>query len=90
MSTTEIVLDRAPSERVIETIAAREGVDPIDLDEPLYTAIDTDALDALVEAADPDAGRSPVHVEFRYHGYDVTVTADGDVHLSRSIRSLWR
>ena len=64
---------------VIEAIADREGVDPVDLDTPLYDAIDLDALDAL--SADV-AGTSALEISFQYEGYDVTVTGDREVRIS--------
>lgn len=47
---------------VIEAVAAREGVAPTDIDEPLYEVIDPDALDNLFTDT---TGR----VVFEYHGY---------------------
>ncbi|AGB39397.1 HalOD1 output domain-containing protein [Natronococcus occultus] len=38
---------RAPSVRVVEAVADAEGVDPTDLETPLYEAIDGAALDRL-------------------------------------------
>jgi len=64
---------------VIEAIADREGVDPVDLDTPLYDAIDLDALDAL--SADI-AGSSPLEISFQYEGYEVTVTGDREVRIT--------
>lgn len=53
---------------IVERVAARENVDPLDLP-PLQGAIDTDALSALF--ATP--GKGPDDVTFTYHGYRVTV-----------------
>lgn len=71
-----------PSETVIDEVAAREGVDPLDLERPLFESIDPEALDSLVESAVERPGRSPVEIEFSYAGYDVTVTSDGSVDVS--------
>jgi hypothetical protein len=60
---------------VIEAVAAREGVSPTELPEPLYESIDPDALDALFQVG---TGR----VLFEYLSYEVTVTSDGDVELA--------
>lgn len=63
---------------VITTIADHEGVDPMDLEPPLYEVVDLDALEMLFDRdADVD-GR----FVFSYNGYDVTVTSDGDVRIS--------
>lgn len=64
------------SELVVNAVAAREGVDPLDLTVPLYSAIDADDLDAVM---DTDAD---VQVTFTYYGYEVTVTSDGAVTLT--------
>ncbi|WP_049927107.1 HalOD1 output domain-containing protein [Halopiger goleimassiliensis] len=57
---------------VVDAVSAVSGTDPIDLP-PLYETIDPDAVNALLEASDPD---SPVRIEFSYAGYDV-VLRDG-------------
>lgn len=74
----------SPSESVVEAVAAREGVDPVDLDIPLFEALDPDALDTLVRSASAGTDQSSVRVEFTYRGYEVTVTEDGAVEVSRS------
>lgn len=71
------------SERVVTAIAEREGVDPVDLDERLYDAVDPDALDALfADVADSDEPPS-VQVAFTCCGYDVTVSDPVDVTLEQ-------
>jgi len=67
------------SEDVVSAIAENEGVDPMDLDPPLFDAIDPDALDNLFNVKTAD-GR----VTFSYDGSDVTVTSEGDVRVSDS------
>lgn len=57
-----------PSIRVVEEVARREGIDPIEVSPPLETVIDTDALDALVRS-----DRAPVEIAFEYRGYAVRV-----------------
>lgn len=69
------------SEQVIAAIAARRGVDPLDLEVPLFESVDPDMLDLLVRTADDGADRSSARVEFTYDGLDVTVTADGSIDL---------
>lgn len=68
----------APSQAVVERIAALEDVGQTELD-PLYGAIDPDALDTLVGAA--GYRDSTLQVEFTYHGYNVTVTGEGVIHI---------
>ena len=70
------------SERVIEAIAEQEGVDPLDLEVPLFEAIDPDILETFDRMADEDRTASALRVGFTYYGYDVLVWADGDVDVS--------
>ena len=66
--------DSTASEAVLTAIAEREGVDELELREPLYETIDPDALDALFRD-----GRG--RVTFEYLGYLVTVDQDGEVEV---------
>ena len=61
---------------IAQEIAAVEGTDPMEL-EPLYGAVDTDALDALFRNSDaPD-----LTVEFSYGGHTVRVEGPGQVEI---------
>jgi hypothetical protein len=64
-----------PSRAVINQIAAIEDVDPVELEPPLQSVIDLDALDSLYRAKN---GAS-VDVTFKYGDYVVTVDGDTDV-----------
>lgn len=71
---------RPLSEKVVETVAAREGVDPVDLDPRLYRAVDPDALDQLFDSSrrtDAD-----LELSFTYSGYEVVVRSDGELSVS--------
>jgi len=68
------------STKVSAAIAAREGVDPLQLDEPLYDVIDIGALERLVETAGP--GAAEFEVTFSYYGYDVAVDEAGEVTVT--------
>lgn len=59
--------ERRPSMAVVEVVASLADEEPTGLD-PLHSAIDPDALDAV--ARSPDGG---VTVSFAYAGFDVTV-----------------
>ncbi|MFB6164941.1 MAG: HalOD1 output domain-containing protein [Haloarculaceae archaeon] len=50
--------------------------------EPLYSVLDPDALDAVFRRADDDG--APGHVQFRYHGCDVTVHSEGRVCVAET------
>lgn len=69
------------STAVVKAIAEREGIDPLDMDPPLYDVIAPDALDTLfarsADIGDARTGR----VVFEYNGYEIEVTSDGDVHV---------
>jgi hypothetical protein len=65
----------APTTAVIEAVAARESIEPLDLTEPLCKAIDPDGLNTVCCS-------SPVHVTFEYHGYLVTIDGDNQVDLT--------
>ncbi|MFB6139396.1 MAG: HalOD1 output domain-containing protein [Halosimplex sp.] len=70
------------STKVTTEIAAREGVDPLQLDEPLYDAIDVGALEAMLESARRRDG--DLEVTFTYYGYEVVVDETGDVTVSET------
>jgi hypothetical protein len=69
------------STAVIRAVARAEGIDPTDLETPLYEAVDPDALDDLVSLGPADHPSSGVRVEFTYCGYEVQVRGDGTVTL---------
>lgn len=80
--------DQSVTEAVVRTVAAASGRDATaagagtadggDALEPIYRAIDPDALDALFDAAG-ETDRSSVEVTFAYAGYEVTVDGNGRV-----------
>lgn len=65
----------SPAERVVRVVADVADVDPLDLP-PLYSTIDTDALDAVIETVPTGS------VQFRYAGQYVTVYGDGSVEVT--------
>jgi hypothetical protein len=60
---------------VAREVAAREGVEPSELPEPLHRVVDVEALNRLIASG-------AVRVSFRYLGYDVTVDDTGSVDLT--------
>ncbi|AGB17213.1 hypothetical protein Halru_2635 [Halovivax ruber XH-70] len=66
---------------IVSEIADREDVDATALTPPLHDVIDTDALESLFEPTATTDRVGPGTVSFLYHGYDVTVTATGDVRV---------
>jgi len=66
--------------RIVESVAGAEGCEPHELDETLYRVVDPDALTNLFRGT---SGESAGELMFDFCGYEVTVTADGEVELSR-------
>ncbi|WP_135302229.1 HalOD1 output domain-containing protein [Haloarcula amylovorans] len=62
------------SDAVFEAVAAREGIDPTELPEPMFPLIDPDALDSLFR-------RGTGRVAFEYLDYEVTVESSGDISV---------
>jgi len=81
MRATPMAHQQSASEAVIEAVAGRLGLGPLELETPLYDVIDPDELNALLASAGR-TGHSPVEVTFRYYGYTVTVDADRTVTLT--------
>ena len=73
----------APSQAIIEAIAAREGVDVTDVEppayEPLYTVVNPEALDRLFRTP---SGSTTARVVLEYEGYEIAVDADGRIDVS--------
>lgn len=67
------------SEAIIETVAEAEGLDPLQLDPPLGTELDPDALDQLFRSNATGPTTSVEHVTLTYHGYEVTAFSDGRI-----------
>jgi hypothetical protein len=71
---------------VIAAVAEREGVDPVDLEPPVYDAryevVNPEALDSLFGTRENGRQRPTGRVEFPFCGYHVVVTSDGEVEVS--------
>ncbi|MEY7851462.1 HalOD1 output domain-containing protein [Natrarchaeobius sp. A-rgal3] len=70
-----------PSYRVVETVARKEGVSPTELSPPLFSVVDPDALDSLVQAGS-DSNPEEVEIEFTYLDYVVQIRNDPTVSIS--------
>lgn len=62
-------------------VAAHEGVEPVELDPPLFEAIPPDALNDVVRRWAETPGEAG-SLEFSYAGYRVEVTATGEVSVA--------
>lgn len=67
--------------RVVKRIAIMEGVDPLELQPPLYSIIDIDAVEDLFASAADDRSDGAISVEFEYQGYQVTIESDDEVYV---------
>lgn len=72
--------------QIITRIADLEGVHPVDLESPLYEAIDPDTLNTLTDSNGVRQDGSYPSVEFLYYGYIVTVDGTGRVSINEPIR----
>ncbi len=66
--------------KVAQEVAKKEGVDPLDLQPPLYSAVDTEAMGRLFRPTSKSA-RDGGGVKFEYRGHTIEVTASGDVDV---------
>lgn len=67
---------------IVERIADRESVDPLDLDQRLYDVVDVEALEEVVNSTNGDSPERDVTVSFTFNGYIVTVESGGEVSIS--------
>ena len=72
------------STEIVVKVAEQEGVDPCELDQPLYNVVNPDSLEALFAPTSNAAVRADGYLEFTYYGYDITVKSDGHVDVSPS------
>ncbi|MFB6309338.1 MAG: HalOD1 output domain-containing protein [Haloarculaceae archaeon] len=68
------------SRKVVEAVARKEGVSPVEVNPPLYEVVDPDALDQFFEDS-AIAGRMEGTVAFTYDGYEVSVHGDDDISV---------
>lgn len=69
------------SRAIVEAIADAKGVSPVDLQPPLYEAVDPDALEQFVASVHDRPNTTDLRVTFTYAGHEVTVSGDGDVSI---------
>lgn len=73
-SVTRTVIDAVADLSEVPPVPNYRNRDDTDSLDPLYTAIDPEALDSLFSGENvPDA----VRLEFTYQGYEITVRGDG-------------
>lgn len=66
---------------IISKIADREGIDPLDLETPLYEVVDPDALENLTVDVEHRQDGSFPPIEFAYCGYTVNIDRTGQISI---------
>ena len=81
----EIGDDETVTQAVVEAVSTVSETPPVaapgsdEALDPLYTAIDPDALNSLFS---PENAPADARLEFRYHGYEIAVHGDARLSLS--------
>lgn len=70
---------KSVSMAIVDDVAEKEGVHPLELEPPLQAVVDTDALTNLCDGESSKV----IRVEFQYHGYEITVKSDGRVAVDQ-------
>ncbi|WP_137286838.1 HalOD1 output domain-containing protein [Halorussus salinisoli] len=83
VSRTALSDDQNVSTTIVAAVADAEGISPTEVNPPLHSAIDPEALNDLF-GSPWSASESGPRVSFTYSGYDVTVSGDGNVVVRRA------
>ncbi|RXK49077.1 HalOD1 output domain-containing protein [Halorientalis pallida] len=70
-------------EAIVNAVARAEGVEPVDLSEPVFAFVDPDALDRLVTSA---SAQTALSVSFEAWGHEIGITADGAVTVDGEVQ----
>ena len=76
------MVPHGPSYRVVEAVAQKEGISPSEVSPPLFSVVDPEALDALVQ---PDADANTGRIEIRFMYLDYIVRAQNGPEVSISV-----
>lgn len=68
------------SDAIVTAVAALRGEEPRTL-EPLYDAVEPDALDSLVDHAQRADDAGAHELWFVYEGFDIGVRTDGEIRI---------
>jgi len=68
--------NRSISDQIIREVAAKEGVDPVELTPPLFAVIEPDALDSLF--GNPDSRPA---ISFTWQGYTISVGSEWQISI---------
>lgn len=70
-------------ETIVTAVAELAETSPGELD-PLYSAVDPDALDGIITSVATNSNPADAEITVRYHGYVVTVHSYGVVEIASS------
>lgn len=80
--------DRSISTRVIEKIAERRGIDPIEMHPHLYDVIDPDGLDQFFSEVMSNDEKGTAQVKFTCEQYTVRVEDSGEITVTEQARGV--
>jgi beta-galactosidase beta subunit len=72
---------RQPAEAVVYAVAEASQTDPLDLP-PLYSVVDTDALNAIVETSTNSRSQTEITVSFEYADHHVILDGYGRIVIT--------
>lgn len=81
---TRMVDDEHINEAIILAVAEARDVSPIELETPLYEAIDGEALESLFFGGSERSNLEALRVEFTWAGCTVVVNGTGRVAVTRA------
>lgn len=63
---------------IVENVALVEGVDPLELEPPLQTVVDLDAVEGIMAPTDSGPRSGAVRLTFEYGDLEVTIEREDD------------
>lgn len=66
---------------IVENVSLIEGVDPLELEPPLQTVIDLDAVEDIMSPAGSVSRPGTVSITFEYGDLEITVERDDDISV---------
>ncbi|MFH5801811.1 HalOD1 output domain-containing protein [Haladaptatus sp. CMAA 1911] len=75
---------------IIQHMIKAAGVDPIDVPEPLYASVNTEALEAGIQPQKNSPSPTDSGISFTFAGHYITVQGDGNVRVESELGRLKR
>lgn len=82
-TTIDLAKGESPSEALLRSLAAVIGADKLESEPPLYESIDPDALDQLIESAQPD----DIRVSFTHSNRRIVLDGNGNLSIMETATS---